>query len=114
MEHYDLRVIEDCLVFSYEVECPNYPKETVSAPTKKMPSRRERRKEKQISEMKKMLLRILLCALMPFALLADAMLELARFFVSSLKVCLRSGMKYAPALGTFSCFVILTALLHIL
>ena len=27
MEHYDLRVIEDCLVFSYEVECPNYPKE---------------------------------------------------------------------------------------
>ena len=27
MEHYDLRVIEDCLVFSYEVEYPNYPEE---------------------------------------------------------------------------------------
>ena len=114
MEHYDLRVIEDCLVFSYEVECPNYPKETVSAPQKKVPSRRERQKAKQIARMKKEMLRILLCTLMPFALLADVVFEVSRFFVSLLVTCLRSGMKYAPALGTVSCFVVVTALLYLL
>lgn len=114
MEHYDLRVIEDCLVFSYEVECPNYPKETVCFPKKKAPSRRERQKAKQIAKMKKMLLRILLCALMPFALLADVVFEAVSIFVRTVGSCLRGGMKYAPTLGTLSCFTILTVLFSIL
>ena len=36
MEHYDLRVIEDCLVFSYEVEYPNYPEEKTTKQKKNM------------------------------------------------------------------------------
>ena len=114
MEHYDLRVIEDCLVFSYEVEYPNYPREIVPAQKKKTSSGCGRRKEKRAFDMKKTLLRMILFAMMPLAFLLDLGFEGLRLAGRTLYSCARGGMKYVPALGTISCFFICTAILYIL
>lgn len=114
MEHYDLRVIEDCLVFSYEVECPNYPKENALEQKKHTSSHDARRKEKRFADMKKTLLRMVLCAMMPLAFLLDLMFEGLCLAGRFLRSCVRGGMKYVPALGTISCFFICTAILYIL
>ena len=114
MEHYDLRVIEDCLVFSYEVEYPNYPEEKTAKPKKNTSSRYGHRKEKRFSDMKKTLLRMILFALIPVAFLVDLISEGLRLMGRVLCSCVRGGMKYVPALGTISCFFICTAILYIL
>ena len=114
MEHYDLRVIEDCLVFSYEGEYPNYPKEETLEQKKKTSSGYGRRKEKRFTDMKKTLLRMILFAMMRFAFLVDLIYEGLRFVGKVLYACAHGGMKYVPALGTISCFFICTAILYIL
>ncbi len=114
MEHYDLRIIEDCLVYSYEVECPHYPKEPPCAPKQKTSSRRERKKAKQMAKIKRLLLRMLLVVLAPFAILADAVMGAVSYFmcIAVSPFCRRA--KYLPVLGTFSGFVLLTTIFQFL
>ena len=116
MEHYDLRIIEDCLVFSYEVELPNYPKETetVCEPKKKIPSRRERQKAKRAAKTKRFFLHMLLILLAPFAILADTIFGAISFCVRAVRHCVKGSVKYIPTLGTVSCFVLLTVILNFL
>ena len=116
MEHYDLRVIEDCLVFSYEVECPHYPKEVpaVCTPKQKPSSRRERKKAKQMAKIKRLFLRMLLVMLAPFAILADAVMAAVSCFMSFAISPIRRRAKYLPVLGTFSGFVLLTVIFQFL
>lgn len=116
MEHYDLRVIEDCLVFSYEVELPSYPQtsEAVCGSERKSSSRRERQRAKRAARVKKLFLRLLLIVLAPFALLADAGVAVSVRCVQVVRPCLKRGVKYIPAIGTVSCFVLVTAILNFL
>ena len=109
MEHYDLRVIEDCLVFSYEVECPNYPKETVDVPKTKLSKPTAVKKNKRMN-IKKWMLHFLVVFLAPFALLADAAVYVATSSVRMVSMVFRGREKYIPVLGTFSCFVLLTTI----
>ena len=114
MEHYDLRIIEDCLVFSYTVECPNYPKKTEALPKKKMPSRNARKKIARTQRMKKWLLHLLLLVLAPFAIVLDAVGKVVCFSAKKMLCVCRKRPVPARIIGTVSCLCMITTVLYLL
>ncbi len=112
MKHYDLRVIEDCLVYSYDVEAPIVPCKAVepiektSCPVKK--------KRKQMFGFAKLLRNLFLVLLMPFALFIDALTAFAKYSASAGVTVFQSTRKYMPALGTLSCFILASAIFYYL
>ena len=61
MKYYDARIIENCCVFSYEVQTPE-----------RSPKKAEKRKKSSGVTWKKALLRFLLFLLLPFAWIIDS------------------------------------------
>ena len=122
MQHYDLRVIEDCLVFSYEVACPNYPKPAKSEavkPVRKPPahdtekkrtSRSARKRAIMWTRTKKLLLRFLFLVLFPFVMAADLVF---RAMTLALGVC-RRRPAYITTFITVSFFAIISTVIGIL
>ncbi len=110
MKHYDLRVIEDCLVYSYEVETPIMPAKAVESAERA--SYPVKKKEKQMFSLAKLFRNVFLILLMPFALLIDAMTACARYSASAGVTVFRSTRKYMPALGTLSCFILASAIFY--
>ncbi len=113
MEHYDLRVIENCLVFSYEVEAPVKPKQEVEVP-KKCSSRHDRKKAKEWEMTRQLLFRVFLVLLMPFALLADAVTMILRVSFRAVRTLLHERARVGAALGSFSCLAAIGAMIHYL
>ncbi len=114
MKHYDLRVIEDCLVYSYEVELPNYPKEEPQTAEKVRPSCGESKHKTRVDAFKHFLFRLFVIALMPFALIIDAFVAVFRFAGQLVMAAFHLRAKYIPVLGTLSCFIFATVLLNYL
>ncbi len=116
MEHYDLRVIADCLVFSYEVEPPKKPQTQPKRPIlpKKASSRRERLRERHAAQQKQLLLRFFLIMLMPFAFVLDAMMQGVRGSMRLVKSAFRERARFLPTIGTVSCLMLATALFAVL
>ncbi len=112
MEHYDLRVIADCLVFSYEVEGPKKP-ERVPAPKKECPVRDTRGGRNRHLSAKRLFLRMLLFVLAPFALFLDALIETGRIVLRSIGHGRGRRARFASALGGFSCLTLIGAILHL-
>ncbi len=125
MQHYDLRVIEDCLVFSYEVVCPGYPKSVEAAsgetpapsrdiPVKDAPrkrtSRRLRKRAILWDRTKKALLRFLFLLLFPFVMAVDLAF---RGLVLLIGAC-RRRPTYITTFVTISFFTIVSALVGLL
>ncbi len=105
MEHYDMRVIADCVVYSYEVPGPAKQKEktdSVKKRSKQTASRSARRRAHQTAALRTILLRVLFVLLAPFALLIDGMAALAHAFVRALRVSVRRPVRGISALGAFS------------
>ena len=109
MEHYDLRIIEDCLVFSYAVECPNDYKKAQCPPKRISRSRSAEKRKTHAQKMKQFWLHVLLVVLAPFAILLDAVGKVVCITAKCL-ICVFSK-RPAPAriVGVASNFLIMTA-----
>ncbi len=109
MEHYDLRIIEDCLVFSYEVECPNYSKKTQCPPKRIFRSRSAEKRKTHAQKMKNFWLHVLLIVLAPFAILLDAVGKVVCLSAKSLLCVFRKRPAPARIFGLTSLFLAITA-----
>ncbi len=112
MKHYDLRVIENCLVYSYEVAAPSSPEETVILPKQHHSSARKRKK--QMFKFRKLLLNLFLICLMPFAFILDVLTAAVRYIVNAAVFVLKSSKKYMPALSILSFLIFASALYYYL
>ncbi|MBQ9747241.1 MAG: hypothetical protein IJV98_00515 [Clostridia bacterium] len=121
MQHYDLRVIEDCLVFSYEVERPNYPKAKRTQTVRKQvasngvtsgkhTSRRERKRRILQGDLKRWLMRILFILLAPAVMAADLLLRAATL---AFGIC-RQRPTYITTLATVSFVIIVSGVIGLL
>ncbi len=122
MQHYDLRIIADCLVFSYEVEGPSRPapkKQEISAPVcaasadgevRRRSTRRQRKRAARREEVKRGLLRFLFFFLAPLVMMADLVLRATTLAVD---VC-RRRPAYITTLATVSLVTIVSAVIGLL
>ena len=121
MQHYDLRVIEDCLVFSYEVARPNYPKTKHTQTVRKQvasngvtsgkhTSRRERKRRILQGDLKRWLMRILFILLAPAVMAADLLLRAATL---AFGIC-RQRPTYITTLATVSFVIIVSGVIGLL
>ena len=67
MKYYDARIIENCCVFSYEVQTPDH-----------SPKKGDKRKKSSGITWKKALIRFLLFLLLPFAWIIDSVVMIAK------------------------------------
>ncbi len=114
MEHYELSLIGDCLVYSYEVPSPRHLQERTPKKEKKKAPERGHRRGKSHVKLKTFFRRLFCVLLFPFALLMDVECAVFKFLLRTAEILVRRYTRYLPLIGTLCCFVILTALLYFL
>lgn len=103
MKYYDARIIENCCVFSYEVQIPD-----------RSPKKGEKRKKASGIVWKKALLRILLLLLLPFAWVIDSVVLIAKKAFRKLNSFLRNPVRKYVFVTYILSSVSLTALVSLL
>ena len=103
MKYYDARIIENCCVFSYEVQTPEHPQK-----------KEEKRKKSSGITWKKALLRFLLFLLLPFAWIIDSVVLIAKKVVHKLNSFLKNPVRRYVFVTYILSSVSLTALVSLL
>ena len=103
MKYYDARIIENCCVFSYEVQIPDH-----------SPKKGEKRKKPSGITWKKALLRFLLFLLLPFAWMIDSVVLIAKKVFHKLNSFLSSPVRGYVFVTYILSSVSLTALVSLL
>ena len=103
MKYYDARIIEDCRVFSYEVQTPE-----------RSPKKSVKRKKSSVDAWKKALVRFFLFLLLPFALIIDSVVWTVQTVVRKLRSFLRSYIRGYVFVTCILSSVSLTALVPLL
>ena len=103
MKYYDARIIENCCVFSYEVQTPEH-----------SPKKGEKRKKSSGTAWKKALLRFLLFLLLPFAWIIDSVVLIAKKVFHKLNSFLKNPVRRYVFVTYILSSVSLTALVSLL
>lgn len=103
MKYYDARIIENCCVFSYEVQTPE-----------RSPKKRDKRKKSSGTAWKKALLRFLLFLLLPFAWIIDSVVLITKKVICKLSSFLRNPVRRYVFVTYILSSVSLTALVSLL
>ena len=103
MKYYDARIIENCCVFSYEVQTPEH-----------SPKKGEKRKKSSGTAWKKALLRFLLFLLLPFAWIIDSVVLIAKKVFCKLSSFLKNPVRRYVFVTYILSSVSLTALVSLL
>lgn len=103
MKYYDARIIENCCVFSYEVQMPNH-----------SPKKGDKRKKSSGIAWKKALLRFLLFLLLPFAWIIDSVILITKKAFCKLHSLLKRPLRGYVFVTYILSSVSLTALVSLL
>ena len=103
MKYYDARIIENCCVFSYEVQTPDHSFK-----------KEEKRKKSSGIVWKKALLRFLLFLLLPFAWIVDSVVLITKKAANKLNSLLKMPVRGCVFVTYILSSVSLTALVSLL
>ena len=103
MKYYDARIIENCCVFSYEVQTPDH-----------SPKKGDKRKKSSGITWKKALIRFLLFLLLPFAWIIDSVVMIAKKVFHTLNSFFRGPVRGYVFVTYILSSVSLTALVSLL